>query len=186
MDIEEHLALHDSAIKAWVWANVGIQGEWNEDAHQNIILAMIEAHEGSYDHSCQLLTYIWSNIRGIAFRGYDSEYRYGLDEGLNMLQEIALEQGRDRLHLEPLYDSPIPGLKAVLESSLSPKEQAQAEKLMADQLMVSLTNEDLMYLDISVGRSERQAAAMLGVPKSTYRYRLARARERAVILLKLI
>jgi DNA-directed RNA polymerase specialized sigma24 family protein len=88
-------------------------------------------------------------------------------------------QGRDRLRLDPLYESPIPGLKTPRESSLTPEEQEQAEKLMAN-----LPDEDKKLLEVSYGRSECDAAAILGMPKTTYRERLARARARAVALLK--
>lgn len=181
MDIEEHLSLHDSTVRAWVWVNVGAQGEFYDDAYQNIVLAMIEAHEGAYDHSCQLLTYIWPHIRGIGFRGIHPEYRYGITEELDMLQEIAEEQGRDRLHLDRLYDSPIPGLKTVLESTLTPEEQEQATKLLAN-----LTDEDREILEASYGRSIHQTAEFLGIPYTTCWRRLKQARERAAILLKLL
>jgi RNA polymerase sigma factor (sigma-70 family) len=169
VDIAAHLALHDSAIRAWVYKHV--YGDFRQDAYQNIRLAMIEAHEGSYDHdAAELFTYLFPYLRGIAFEGLDPEYRYGITEELDDLQEWAEEQGRDRLHLETLYDSPIEGLKRPLESTLSPEEQEQAEKLLAN-----LTDEDREILEASYGRSGRRAAAFLGIPESTYRYRLKQA-----------
>jgi RNA polymerase sigma factor (sigma-70 family) len=189
VDIAEHLELHDSAIRAWVYKNVN--GDFRQDAYQNIVEAMIHAHErGSYDHGNELLTYLWPYLRGIAFRGIDAEWRYGITEEFDELQEMAEKAtgryGKDgypgeRIHLDPLSESPIEGLKTPLESALTPEEQERARKLLAN-----LTDEDREILDVSFGRSERQAAEILGIPKSTYRYRLERARERAAILLKLL
>jgi DNA-directed RNA polymerase specialized sigma24 family protein len=71
------------------------------------------------------------------------------------------------------------GLKTPRESSLSTEEQAQAAKLLAN-----LRDEDREILAVSYGHSERDAAAILGMAKTTYRERLARARERAAALLK--
>jgi RNA polymerase sigma factor (sigma-70 family) len=187
--IADHLALHESAIRAWVFRNV--YGDFKQDAYQNIVEAMIEAHEkGWYDHSCELLTYLWPYLRGIAFRGLDPELRYGIKDELDQLQEMA-EKGTgrygkdedrgDKIHLDPLYDSPIPGLKTPLESTLTPEKQLQAEKLLAN-----LTDEDREILEASYGRKDREAAAFLGMPKSTYQYRLKRARERAEVLLRLL
>jgi DNA-directed RNA polymerase specialized sigma24 family protein len=129
-------------------------------------------------------------VRGIAFTGeIDPERRYGITEELDELQEMAekvtgrygkdKERG-DKVHLDPLYESPVEGLKTPLESTLTPEEQAQAEKLMAN-----LTDEDREILEVSYGRSERQAAAMLGMPKTTYRDRLARAQEQAEAILRM-
>jgi RNA polymerase sigma factor (sigma-70 family) len=189
MDIAEHLALHDSVVRNWVYKNVG--GDFRYDAAQNIREAMIEAHEkGWYDHKTgELFTYIFPYLRGIAFRGIDPEYRYGITEELDMLQEIAEKAtgryGKDRdrgdkTHLDPLYDSPIPGLKTPLESTLTPEEQEQAEKLMGN-----LPDEEREILEASYGRSERQAAEILGIPKTTYRERLARARAQAEAILRM-
>jgi hypothetical protein len=128
-------------------------------------------------------------LRGIAFRGIDSELRYGIKDELDMLQEMAEKAtGRygkdkdrgDKIHLDPLYDSPIDGLKAVRESTLSAEEQKQAVRLME-----SLTDEDREILEAIYGRSIRQAAAFLQMPYSTYRDRLLAARERAEVLLRL-
>jgi RNA polymerase sigma factor (sigma-70 family) len=176
--IEDHLALHDSAIRAWVFKNV--YGDFKQDAYQNIVEAMIEAHEkGWYKHENELLTYLWPYLRGIAFRGLDPEYRYGIKDELDQLQEMAERQDRDRIHLDPLYESPIPGLRPELEQSLMPEEQAQVAKLLAN-----LQDEDREILKASYRMSERDAAASLGMPKTTYRERLARAKARAIALLK--
>jgi RNA polymerase sigma factor (sigma-70 family) len=179
MRIEDHLAYHDSAIKAWVYHNV--YGDLRYDAEQNIRLAMIEFHAGGYDHDKgELLTTLWPYLRGIAFRGIDPERRYGITEELDELQEIAERQDRDRLHLDLLYESPIPGLKTPLESTLMPEEQERAEKLMGN-----LPDEEREILEASYGRSERQAAEILGIPKTTYRERLARARAQAEAILRM-
>jgi RNA polymerase sigma factor (sigma-70 family) len=179
--IGEHLAYHDSAIRAWVYLNVN--GDLRYDAEQNIREAMIEAHEkGRYDHERgELLTYIWPHIRGIAFRGIDPEYRYGITDELDMLQEMAEDAHAsrdDKIHLDPLYESPI--LKTPQESTLAPAEQEIAELLMG-----KLPDEDRKILEVSYGRSERKAAEILGIPKTTYRERLARAREQAEAILRL-
>jgi RNA polymerase sigma factor (sigma-70 family) len=195
MDIEEHLAYHDPAIRAWVWKHIGKQGEVNQDAYQNIRLAMIEYHAGGYDHSKgELLTVLWPYLQGIAFRGYKDEYVYGVKHDLDMLQEIAEKaHGRykkrkddyhddnNKIHLDTLYESPIPGLKTPRESTLSPEEQKLAERLME-----GLTDEDREILLASYDLSERAAAAMLGMPKTTYHDRLAQAKERATVLLRLL
>jgi hypothetical protein len=189
MRIEEHLALHDPAIKAWVYRN--ISGDLRKDAEQNIRLAMIEYHAGGYDHdSGELLTALWPYLRGIAFTGeINREILYGVKHDLDALQEMAEkatgrygkdEERGDKIHLDPLYESPIDGLKTPRESTLTPEEQERAEKLTAN-----LTDEDREILEASYGRSERQAAAILGMPKTTYRDRLKQARERAEVLLRL-
>jgi len=85
----------------------------------------------------------------------------------------------EKLHLDPLYESPIEGLKTPLESSLTAEEREQVAKLLAN-----LRDEDREILLVSYGRSERDAAASLGLAKTTYRERLARARARAQSLLK--
>lgn len=179
MEIAEHLALHDSAIRAWVYNNVG--GDFRRDAEQNIRLFMVEQHErGSYDHAKgQLLTYVFPYLRAIAFRGIDPEWRYGITEELDQLQEWAEETSRDRLRLDRLYDDPI--LKTPLESSLTPEEQEQADKLMRN-----LTDQSREILEASYGRSIHQTAEFLGIPYATCYRRLKRAREEAEALLKLL
>jgi hypothetical protein len=107
------------------------------------------------------------------------------------LQEQAQEQGRDRVYLESLYDDPMPGLKTPLEGTLSAEDQELAEKLMAN-----LTEEEIAVLSALVGpgkdgawtgyrtdrRTEREAAESLNMPRSTYRYKLRRARARVEAL----
>jgi DNA-directed RNA polymerase specialized sigma24 family protein len=150
---------------------------------------MIEFHAGGYDHNAgELLTVLWPYLRGIAFRGYKDEYAYGVKHNLDMLQEIAEQaHGRygkgngypgDKIHVDTLYESPIDGLKTPKESTLPPEEQKLAEILRE-----SLTPEEWEILVVSYGESERDAAASLGMPKTTYRERLARARERARAIL---
>jgi hypothetical protein len=75
LDIEEHLALHDSAIRAWVGKNIMSNPDLADDAYQNIVLFMIELHEsGTYDHAkSQLYTYVFPYLRAIAFKGIDPE-----------------------------------------------------------------------------------------------------------------
>jgi hypothetical protein len=106
-------------------------------------------------------------------------------------EEMAHDQGRDRLYLERLYDEPMPGLKTPLEGTLSADDQALAEKLMAN-----LSAEDIAILSALVGpgkdgywtgyrtdrRTEREAAESLGMPRSTYRYKLRKARARVEAL----
>jgi hypothetical protein len=191
--IEEHLAYHDSAIRAWIFKNVMNRGEVPQDAYQNIRLAMIEFHAGGYDHAKgELLTVLWPHLRGIAFRGYKDEYHYGVKDDLDMLQEMAEKaHGRyrkrkddylddnNKIHLDTLYESPIPGLKMPKESTLTAAEQAKAEKLL-----VNLIDEDREILEASYGRSIHQTAEFLGIPYSTCRDRLIRARERAEAILR--
>lgn len=180
MDIADHLKLHDSVIRAWVYKHA--YGDFRKDAAQNIRLAMIEAHEeGTYDHAKgELFTYLYPALRGIAFEGLNFEYHYGIKDELDTLQEMGELQERDKLHLDPLYDSPIDGLKTPQESTLPPEEQEAAEKLMVD-----LTDEDREILEASYGRSIRQTAKFLGIPYATCWRRLKAARERAAILLKM-
>lgn len=66
------------------------------------------------------------------------------------------------------------------ESTLTPEEQEIARKLLE-----GLTDESREILLASVDRSERKAADALGMPRSTYRGRLKRAREEAKALLRL-
>jgi RNA polymerase sigma factor (sigma-70 family) len=182
VDIADHLTYHDSAIRAWVYLNIFGDRDLQDDAYQNIVHAMIEYHAGGYDHDKgELLTPLWPYLRGIAFRGYKAEYAYGITEDLDELQEIAEDQERDRLYLEPLQESPIPGLRTPRESTLPPEDQELVEKLMAD-----LSDEDRAILLASYDLTERAAAEYLGMAKTTYRERLARARERAQVLVRLL
>jgi DNA-directed RNA polymerase specialized sigma24 family protein len=96
--------------------------------------------------------------------------RYGKDE----------ERG-DRIHLDRLYDEPIEGLKTPRESTLTPEEQEQADKLMAN-----LADESREILEASYGRSIHQTAEYLGLPYATCYRRLKRAREEAEALLRLL
>jgi hypothetical protein len=196
LDIAEHLALHDSAIKGWVYNNVRTV-EFRQDAYQNIVLFMVEVHErGWYDHDrddeAELFTYAFPYLRGVAFEGIHSEWfnenvspEIGGKPGLVLLEEIAAADKeaapRDAFHLYKLYDEPfpLPG-EGPPESTLTPEEQAIAEKLGRN-----LPDEDLERLFVSYDHTERQGAAYFGEPKSTYRYRLEQARERAKTLLRL-
>ena len=116
---------------------------------------------------------------------YDNEDE--LNPSLEGLQEQAQLQGRDRVYLESLYESPIPGLKTPLEGTLSLKDQELAEKLMAN-----LTPEEIAVLSALVGpgkdgaasvyRTEREAAESLGMAWTTYWRRLQRARAKVQTL----
>jgi hypothetical protein len=177
---------------------------------------------GAYDHHrpnpyrpgeyVSLLGYVRPYIKGIAkqeidkykhFKEKDEKDRpilvvaanYEDDEPITnfeALQEQALEQGRDRLYLERLYDEPMPGLKTPLEGTLSAEEQELAEKLMAN-----LTEQELEVLMALVGpgkdgywtgyrtdmRTEHEAAESLGMAWATYWRRLRKARAKVEDLL---
>lgn len=105
--------------------------------------------EGEY---VSLLGYVRPYIRGIAFEEIDKYKHFERDEkgrptlvvlahddhdnegvaNFEDLQELAQEQGRDRLYLDPLYDEPMPGLKTPLENTLNLEDQELAEKLRAN------------------------------------------------------
>jgi hypothetical protein len=200
VDISKHLRMHRKEIRAlareWTYDN-----DDADEAEQVIHVVMWKRHEsGAYDHHrpnphrpgeyVSLLGYVRPYIRGIALeqiKALRAEYPYGVTEELNELQEIAEDQGRDRLRLDRLYDDPIPGLKTPLEGTLSADDQELAEKLMAN-----LTPEEIAVLSALVGpgesgassvyRTEREAARSLDMPRSTYRYKLRKARARAKAL----
>jgi hypothetical protein len=166
-----------------------------------------------------LLGYVRPYIRGIAKKEIDKYKHFfevdkkdrpilvvapngdycGIDHGdddsctnLEGLQEQAQEQGRDRVYLDLLYDSPWPGLKTPLEGMLSTNDQELAEKLMAN-----LTDQELEVLMALVGpgkdgawtdyslvyRTEREAAKSLGMAWTTYWRKLGKARARVDELL---
>jgi hypothetical protein len=93
------------------------------------------------------------------------------------LQEQALEQGRDRVYLDSLYESPIPGLKTPLEDTLTLEDRKRVEKLRAN-----LTDEEIAVLVATAGRSERMAAEHLGMAWTTYWRKLQRVRAKAEAL----
>jgi hypothetical protein len=155
-------------------------------------------HEKGYKHDggASLLTYAWPYLRPLIHKTLD-EYRHYEkvgnkpltivvpshdDEGFSFddLQELALEQGRDRLYLEPLYESPIPGLRRPLEQGI-PSED---EKL-ATWLMERLTAEEREVLAASVGPegwSIHRAAESIPMPYSTYYRKLRDAKAKAKVL----
>jgi hypothetical protein len=191
VDIEEHLAQHRKDVRAlarkWTYNN-----DDADEAEQIIMVVMWERHEsGAYEHHwpdpyrpgeyVSLLGYVKPYLRGIALEQIiREEYRYGITEDLDKLQEIAEEQGRNRLHLDPLYESPIPGLKTPLEGTLWARDQELVEKLKAN-----LTDEELLILDVSYNVSDDKACAFLkeayglNMGKTTYWRKRQRARAKA-------
>lgn len=198
VDIEEHLALHEEVIDSLVkrYVRKTRNPDDYDEAWQAIMVDLWRRHENGYNHNggASLLTYAWPYLPSLILKTLD-EYRHYKkvgkkpltivvpshdDEGFSFddLQEMALEQGRDRLYLEPLYESPIPGLKRPLEQGI-PSED---EKL-ARWLMERLTPEEVAVLDAS-DRSDDKASSFLkeaGFPmsKTTYWRKLKDARAKA-------
>jgi DNA-directed RNA polymerase specialized sigma subunit len=173
MEIAEHLAEHERALRGLAHKYARGDEDLREDCYQAGILALVEAHEGPYDHSVPLLAYKIKGVREAMIaeaRLVFTEYRYGITEDLDELQEVAEEQGRDRLRLETLYEEAIPGIRPIKESSLSLSDEELAQELRA-----SLTDEELEVLDLSLSSTKRGAARSLELPEATYRYKLKRA-----------
>jgi len=186
VDIKEHIAQNRERIKRIARRYAG----WDEnedDVEQAIILLMIERHKSpSYDHSkAELLTYAQRGLKDVIFREID-QYKHITDntvvvppsdvdaEGISSLEDLE-QMGRVTAinwHRAGYGEQP---------STLTPDELELAQKLTAN-----LTDEELEILDASVGRSERKASEYLGMSKSTYRYRLRRARDKAQTLARLV
>jgi DNA-directed RNA polymerase specialized sigma24 family protein len=98
---------------------------------------------------------------------------------LDELQERAERQDRERVNLDRLYDESIPGIRPELEQSIAPEDEKTARKVWD-----ALSEEDRRLLEASYGMSYRRAAEALGLPPSTFQYRLNRARARARELLE--
>lgn len=180
MDIGEHLAQHEDVLKALAFQYGRYDRDLREDCYQAGILALIEAHARWGYHGAELLTYAWYDVKKAMLkqvRLVKTEYRYGITEELDELQEIAEEQGRDRLRLDSLYGEPIVGIQQITESSISSEDLKLA--LVA---RTTLSEDDLRLLDASSDRSNYSAARALGLPESTFRYRLKRAIRRAKAL----
>jgi hypothetical protein len=176
VDIEEHLALHEDVIDGLVRRHVDKYR--NPDDYDElwpvIRVDLWKRHENGYDHNggASLLTYAWPYLTPLIHETLSQYRHYGKwsdivvvptaggdnEEGvlyLDDLQEMAEEQGRNRLYLEPLYDEPMPGIGAQPEGTLTPEDQGLYEKLMAN-----LTPEELAILEVS-DRSCENAAQFL-------------------------
>jgi RNA polymerase sigma factor (sigma-70 family) len=203
VDIAEHIARHEDSIN-YIARRYTYNRDDFEDVKQTIALKMIEAHEGGYDHSYTLWTYIQKGLDGIIGETLDQYHHFESDEkgrritvpvpnadvdeegiaNLEMLQEMGL--------VDPLYGSPFDGLKTPLEDTLSPEDQALVEKLKAN-----LTDEELDILMALIGpgkhdawvghrldrRTEREAAESLDIPWPTYKRKLDKARAKAESIL---
>jgi hypothetical protein len=175
VDIEQHLAKHEQVLRALAFQYGRYDKDLREDCYQAGALALVEAHDRWSYHGAELLTYAWHDVHKAMLKQVKlvrTEYRYGIKEELDTLQEMAEKvTGRygkdgypgDRIHLDRLYDEPIEGLKPPLESSLTEDEEELAEKLIAN-----LTKEELALLNAKVGRSDEEAAAFLDIPQTTY------------------
>jgi hypothetical protein len=127
-----------------------------------LVLMWQRHESGAYDHYwpnphrpgeyVSLLGYVRPYLKGAVLEEIDKYKHFEKDEkgrpvlkaypnsdndeegitNLEGLQEQALEQGRDRLYLDSLYDSPTPGLKTPLEGTLSKDDQRLAENLRAN------------------------------------------------------
>jgi hypothetical protein len=177
---------------------VEIENDDEQDIRQAITLALIERHKSrAYNHhrpnpykpseNVSLLAYMRPYLRQIAHEALNP-YRH-MDEG-----EDSIGNKVD-LDVIPTYDEEERNLEGLEEmgrvapinwhgqgygdqvSTLIPEDERLAEKIKAN-----LSDEDLAYLDASVGRSEERAAEFLGIPRSTYRYRLMRAKDKALSL----
>jgi RNA polymerase sigma factor (sigma-70 family) len=188
VDIEQHLAKHREVLRALAFRYGRGNIDLVDDCYQAGIEALMVAHDRptyQRDHRAELLTYGWLDVRKAMLKEVKlvkTELPYGIKEELDTLQEIAERQDRNRLHLDPLYDEPIEGLKPPLESTLTEDEQELAEKLRAN-LSAVLSGEELEILEASYGRTQEAAAVFLGLAKTTYLRRLvsiqAKARELA-------
>lgn len=186
MDIEEHLTKHEEVLRALAFQYGRYNKDLREDCYQAGVEALMMAHKRWRYHGAELLTYAWHDVKKAMLKQVKlvkTEYRYGITEDLDELQEMAEKvtgrYGKDgypgkRVHLDRLYDEPIEGIKPSLESALTRDEQELAEKLL-----VNLSNEELVILDASVGRSQRQAADFLNLSKSTYVRRLEEIQAKA-------
>lgn len=177
MDIEEHLTQHEDALRALAFKYGRKNQDLLDDCNQAGALVLIEAHAGSFRHESQLLTYVYEKVNEVMLEQVKlikTEYRYGIIEELDELQEIAEEQGRDRLRLDRLYDEPIAGLRRSPEQAINVEQEELARKVW-----VALRDEDKHILETSYGRSTRRAAEALGLTQSGYRKQLKRAVERA-------
>jgi hypothetical protein len=185
------------------WANYD-EDDADEAEQAILVLMWERHESGAYDHEwpnphqpgefVSLLGYVRPFIRGVALEEINEYKHWDRDEkgrpilsvfpnsdndeegiaNFEGLQEQALEQGRDRLYLDSLYDSPMPGLKTPLEGTLSAEEKELAEKLKAN-----LTDEELEVLQASYGRSLHRAAESLDMPYSNYYRRFKAAQAKA-------
>jgi hypothetical protein len=198
------------------------EDEADEAEQAILVVMWKRHESGAYNHHwpnphrpgeyVSLLGYVRPYIKRIALEEIDKYKHFARDEknrpilvvvphedyngtgGANFedYEEMALEQGRDRLYLERLYDEPMPGLKTPLEGTLSAEDQELAEKLMAN-----LTEQELEVLMALVGpgkdgywtgyrtdmRTEHEAAEYLGMAWTTYWRRLRKARAKVEYLL---
>jgi hypothetical protein len=215
MDIEEFLDKHKERIDriAWHYAKkykVSRNPDDVDEIRDAIETLLYDRHMSpAYDHSKHdLWTYVQPALEIAVFEALNP-YRH-LDDGMDFqgnpvyvevvphhedddddsIRSIEyLEQNKQlhNGHIQPRQDDdPITvnwfhAGRGEQISSLTPEELELAQKIAA-----RLTDEELALLDASVGRTEPRAAESLGLPRSTYRYRLMHAREKAQSLARLI
>jgi len=167
MDIAEHLKLHESALRALSYEYAGSNHDAREDCYQAGALALIETHEQAYRHESELLTYAHARVRQyMAQQVGKAERTYGITEELEQLQELAEDQGSDKLSVEKLYGESLPGL------TVTPEPNPEIQQLVND-VKAKLSPPDWLVLEASLGRSQRRAAETLGMSLGTYQRRLA-------------
>jgi RNA polymerase sigma factor (sigma-70 family) len=177
VDIADHIDEHEEVLRKLAFRYGRYDVDLREDCYQAGVLALIKAHNRWTYHGAKLLTYAWHDVRKAMLKQVKlvkTEYRYGITEELDDLQEIAERQGRDRLYLDRLYDEPIEGLKPPVESTLTEDEEELAQKIRAN-----LSRDELTIVEASVDRSLRDAAAFLGMAPTTYGRRLAKVQAKA-------
>lgn len=207
MDIEEHLEEHKDSIRKIAWLHAENTDD-AEDIQQAIVHELIKRHEsGAYDHEnewgASLLTYIRVALKPVVMETLNQSQHFddGKDFAGNPVKVTVIpavedpdESGYSIEEYEEQDGNPDrPGGKGAPRvqpiswhwagygeqpSTLTAAELDQAQKVMAN-----LTDEELAILDASYGRSERQAAEFLAMPKTTYRYKLQAAQAKARDLL---
>jgi RNA polymerase sigma factor (sigma-70 family) len=183
VDVTDHIALHNKILRALAFQYGRYDQDLVDDCYQAAVLVLIELHETSYKHDMgtALLTYGWDKVKQRMAREVKrvkGEFRYGITEELDQIQEMAEDVGRDRLRLDELYDDPVPGLRRPLECSAS-----DADLELVRKVRVALSQEELEILSMSYDHSQRHAATALGLSLRTYQRRLDAAREKARKLL---
>lgn len=196
MDVEEHIARHEESINYLAWRYTNNRDDF-EDVKQALILLLIERHKSpSYDHSKYTLwTYVQKDIEPT------------INETLNQyhhFKEVDFAENPVKTFVVPpadVDDEGIANLEALQNigvvtpinwhhsgygeqpSTLTPEELEQAQKVMAN-----LTDEELLILDVSYGRSDQQASDYLKrvkgmkISKTTYWRRLKEIKAKAQAL----
>jgi RNA polymerase sigma factor (sigma-70 family) len=172
VDIAEHLAKHEDALRALAHTYAGNNPYLEDDCYQAGALALIEAHE-RFKHQSELLTYAYHDVKKAMLKQVlQVEPTYGITEDLEELQTQAEDQGNDTFNLAPLYGQSLPGLQSINQS-------VDTEMIAwVREAMSRLSPTDRVTLEASLGRTQRRAAESLGLPLVTYQRRLKEVQAR--------